>query len=167
MRGLLKFRNPKERDCATVAERCRVLPPLPSPRFALPCVARLRGNTGWRNSKEGPRNLSDVTRNSTRRCVLRMSDSSVYRRDWRQCSSSAVRVVTTEKSASAIRCIELVTKWIIAAEEYEMSAGKKLMKCHYSEIATVISNCKYRLTIYPINRAEESKIHSLFDALPA
>jgi hypothetical protein len=43
MRELLKFRNLKERDCATVAERCRVLPPLPSPLFA-PLVARLRGN---------------------------------------------------------------------------------------------------------------------------
>jgi hypothetical protein len=80
MRELLKSRNFKERDCATVAESCRVLPPLPSPLFA-PRVARLHGNTGWRNSKEGPHNLSDVTRKSTRRCILRMSDSSVHRRD--------------------------------------------------------------------------------------
>jgi hypothetical protein len=43
MRELLKFRNLKERDCATVAERCCVLPPLPSPLFALR-VAGLRGN---------------------------------------------------------------------------------------------------------------------------
>jgi hypothetical protein len=43
MRELLKFRNLKECDCATVAERCRVLPPLPSPLFA-PRVAGLRGN---------------------------------------------------------------------------------------------------------------------------
>jgi hypothetical protein len=27
MRELLKFRNIKERDCVTVVERCRVLPP--------------------------------------------------------------------------------------------------------------------------------------------
>jgi hypothetical protein len=80
MRGVITFRNLKERDCATVAERCRAMPPLPSPLFASR-VARLRGDTGWRNSKEGPRNLSDVTRNSTRRRVLRMSDSSVDRRD--------------------------------------------------------------------------------------
>jgi hypothetical protein len=40
---LLKFRNLKERDCATVAERCCVLPPLPSPLFA-PRVAGLRDN---------------------------------------------------------------------------------------------------------------------------
>jgi hypothetical protein len=77
---LLKFRNLMDCDCATVAERCRALPPLPAPLFAQR-VARLRDNTGWRNSKEGPRNLSDVTRNSTWRCVLRMSDSSVYRGD--------------------------------------------------------------------------------------
>jgi hypothetical protein len=43
MREVMKFRNLKERDCATVAERRRILPPLPSPLFALR-VARLRGN---------------------------------------------------------------------------------------------------------------------------
>jgi hypothetical protein len=94
---LMKFRNLMERDCATVAERCRVLPPLPSPRFALLCVARLRSNTWWRNSKVGPHNLSDVTRNSTQRCALRMSDSSVYRRDWRQSSCSKVWAVNKVK----------------------------------------------------------------------
>jgi hypothetical protein len=66
MRELLKFRNLKKRDCATVVERCRVLPPLPSPLFA-PRVAELRESAGSRNRKEGPRDLSDVTRNSTRR----------------------------------------------------------------------------------------------------
>jgi hypothetical protein len=35
MQELLKFRNLEERDCATVAECYRVLPPLPSPRFVL------------------------------------------------------------------------------------------------------------------------------------
>jgi hypothetical protein len=40
---LLKFRNLKESDCATVAEGCRALPPLPSPLFASR-VAGLRGN---------------------------------------------------------------------------------------------------------------------------
>jgi hypothetical protein len=50
MRELLKFRNLKERDCATVAERYRVLPPLPSPRFAplrvlLGCAVTLDGAT--------------------------------------------------------------------------------------------------------------------------
>jgi hypothetical protein len=43
MRELLKFRNLKELDCATVAENCRVMPQLPSPLFA-PHVARLRRN---------------------------------------------------------------------------------------------------------------------------
>jgi hypothetical protein len=43
MRELMKFRNLKERDCATIAEHCRVLPPLPSPLFA-PRVAKLRDN---------------------------------------------------------------------------------------------------------------------------
>jgi hypothetical protein len=43
MRELIKFRNLKEHDCATVAERCRILPPLPSPLFA-PRVAGLLGN---------------------------------------------------------------------------------------------------------------------------
>jgi hypothetical protein len=62
MRGLLKSRNLKERDCATVAERYRILPPLSSPRFALPSVARLRGNTGWRNSKD---HVTSVTSRAT------------------------------------------------------------------------------------------------------
>jgi hypothetical protein len=44
MREVIKIRNLKERDCTTVAERCRVVPPLPSPVFA-PRGARLRGNT--------------------------------------------------------------------------------------------------------------------------
>jgi hypothetical protein len=42
MREVIKFRNLKERDCTTDAERYRVLPPHPSPLFA-PRVARLRG----------------------------------------------------------------------------------------------------------------------------
>jgi hypothetical protein len=50
MRKLLKFRNLNERDCATVAERCRVLPPLPSPSIAphhelLGCAVTLDGAT--------------------------------------------------------------------------------------------------------------------------
>jgi hypothetical protein len=43
MQELLKFRNLKECDCTTVAERCHVLPLLPSPLFALR-VARLHSN---------------------------------------------------------------------------------------------------------------------------
>jgi hypothetical protein len=35
MREVIKFRNIKERDCATVAERCRVLRPLPLFRVLL------------------------------------------------------------------------------------------------------------------------------------
>jgi hypothetical protein len=34
MREVITFRNFKERDCVTVAERYRVLPPLHFPRFA-------------------------------------------------------------------------------------------------------------------------------------
>jgi hypothetical protein len=90
MRELLKLRNLTERDCATVVERCRVLPPLSSPPFA-PHRALLgyAVNTGSRNNKEKPRDIRDVTRNNTQRCVLRMSDSSFYRRDWRQFSEFA------------------------------------------------------------------------------
>jgi hypothetical protein len=82
MRELIKFRNLEELDCATVVERCRVLPHLPSPRFAShPVLLGYAVATGSRNSKDGPRNLRDVTRNNTQRCVLRMSDSSVYKRE--------------------------------------------------------------------------------------
>jgi hypothetical protein len=66
MRELLKYRNLKERDCAIVVERCRVLPPL----FPLSSLRVLLGyavTIESRNSKEGPRDLSDVTRKSTQR----------------------------------------------------------------------------------------------------
>jgi hypothetical protein len=43
MREVIKFRNLRERDCTTIAERYRVLPPRPSPLFP-PRVARLLGN---------------------------------------------------------------------------------------------------------------------------
>jgi hypothetical protein len=74
---VIKFRNLKERDCATVAEFCRVLPPLHSFRVLLGYAII----TWSRNSKEGQSDLSDVTRNNTQRCVLRVSDSRVDRRD--------------------------------------------------------------------------------------
>jgi hypothetical protein len=77
MRKVIELRNLKERDCTTVAERCRVLPPHTSLRVLLGYAAI----TWPRNSEEELRDLSDVTLNSTRRCVLRMSDSGVYRRD--------------------------------------------------------------------------------------
>jgi hypothetical protein len=77
MREVITFRNLKERDCATVAERYCVLPPLPSFRVLLGYAVI----TWLRNSKEGQSDLSDVTRNSTRRCVLRVLDSSVDSRD--------------------------------------------------------------------------------------
>jgi hypothetical protein len=77
MRELIKIRNLMECDCATVAEDCRILPPLPSLRVLLGYAVI----TWSRNSKEGQRDLSDVTCNNTQRCVLRMSDSSVDRID--------------------------------------------------------------------------------------
>jgi hypothetical protein len=40
-----------------------------------------------------------------------------------------------------------------AAEEHKRSAGEELTQYDYSKIETVISNCKFRLTVYPINRA--------------
>jgi hypothetical protein len=63
-------------------EHCRVLPPLPSPLFALHhALLGYAVNTGLRNSKEGPYDLCDVTRNNTQCRVLHMSDSSIYKRD--------------------------------------------------------------------------------------
>jgi hypothetical protein len=59
MREVITFRNFKECDCTTVAERCRVLPPLPSPRFAsLHVLLCYVVTIGSRNSKEGRRNIS-------------------------------------------------------------------------------------------------------------
>jgi hypothetical protein len=63
---------------------CGALPRLWLPSLPLSSLRVLLGyavTAQSRSSMEGPRDLSDVTRNSTRRCVLRMSDSSFYRRD--------------------------------------------------------------------------------------
>jgi hypothetical protein len=68
---VIKIRNLKERDCTTVAERCCVLPPLPSPRFASLRVLLGYAVITWsRNSKEGRRDLSDVTRNNRSRVTF-------------------------------------------------------------------------------------------------
>jgi hypothetical protein len=80
MRELLKFRNLKERDCATVAEGCRTLPP-PLLIASLRVLLGYAVTAGSRNSREGPRDFSYVRRNSTQRCVLGMSGSSVHKRD--------------------------------------------------------------------------------------
>jgi hypothetical protein len=40
-----------------------------------------------------------------------------------------------------------------STKEYKESAGEELTQCDYNEIESVIMNCKFRLTIYPINRA--------------
>jgi hypothetical protein len=59
MREVITFRNFKERDCATVPERYRVLPPLPFPRFAWLRVLLGYAVITWlHNSKEGRRDLS-------------------------------------------------------------------------------------------------------------
>jgi hypothetical protein len=78
--GWMTFRNLAERDCATVAERRRVLPLHPSPIFA-PVLLGYAVTIGSRNSKEGQTDLRDVTRNNTQSYVLRVLDSSVDRRD--------------------------------------------------------------------------------------
>jgi hypothetical protein len=97
MRDLVKFRNLKEREGVTVVSDVFSYPRFASHRTLLGYAV----NTGLGNSKGGPRDLRDVTRNSTQRYVLRMSDSSVYKRDRTKCST--VRVVKIEKSASAVR----------------------------------------------------------------
>jgi hypothetical protein len=66
MRELLKNSETPKRDCATVVSDV-----FPYPRFA-PHRALLgyAVNTGLRNSKEGQRDLRDITSNNTQRCVL-------------------------------------------------------------------------------------------------
>jgi hypothetical protein len=71
MREVMKFRTLKERDCATVAERYRILRPLPFPRFA--SLRVLLGNAmsiGSRNGKEGRRDLSRHATIAAARCFL-------------------------------------------------------------------------------------------------
>jgi hypothetical protein len=119
MRKLLKFRKLKERDCATVAERCRALPPLPSlPLSLLRVLLSYAVTVGSRNSREGPRDLSDVTRSNTQRCVLRRSDFSVYRRDWRQCSSSRVPVVFMR--------VHVSSQWVIGVSWEDCFCEEKI-----------------------------------------
>jgi hypothetical protein len=60
----------------------RILPLPPSPIFA-PVLLGYAVTIGPRNSKEGQTDLRDITRNNTQSCVLRLSDSSVPRRDRR------------------------------------------------------------------------------------
>jgi hypothetical protein len=68
---MLKRRNLEERDCATVVECCHALPPLPSPRFALHhALLGYMVNTGSHSSKEGSRDLRNITCNNTQRCIL-------------------------------------------------------------------------------------------------
>jgi hypothetical protein len=136
MRELLKFRNLKEHYRATVAECCRTLPPLPSPRFTphralLGCAVTLDGAT------EGPRDLSDVTCNNTQRYVLRMSDSSVHKRDWRQCSSSRVPVVFMRVQVR-VRNEEFTTssQWVIGVSWEDCFCDKNIY-VEYSECETV------------------------------
>jgi hypothetical protein len=63
MRELLKFRNLKERDCATVVSDV-----FPYSRFAPHrTLLGYAVNTGLRNSKEGPRDVRDVMRNNAQR----------------------------------------------------------------------------------------------------
>jgi hypothetical protein len=41
----------------------------------------------------------------------------------------------------------------VTTEEYKRSTAEELTQCDYSKIEAVISNCKFRVTIYPTNRA--------------
>jgi hypothetical protein len=135
MQELLKFRNLEERDCATVVERYRILPPLPSPNF--PTHHALLGyavNTGSRDSKEGPRDLRDVTHNNTQRCVLRVSDSSIYRRDWWQFSWGVVRVAVAVVGVQ-VRISVHIIKFAVSSEvtswlEVRVSDWKTFFVCY-------------------------------------
>jgi hypothetical protein len=135
MRELLKFRNLKKHNCTTVASDV-----FPYHRFA-PHRALLgyAVTTGLRNSKEGSRDFRDVMRNNTQRCVLRMSDSSVYKRNWRQ--YEAVQWVTTvtgqsdnwEVSRSSPEVVSdkkchKIVKWIIVARQSKGQINKALNK---------------------------------------
>jgi hypothetical protein len=77
MQELLKSRNLKKRNCATVVSDVFPYPRFTPHRMLLGYAI----TTGLHNSKEGPRDLRDVMCNNTQCCVLRMSDSSVYKRD--------------------------------------------------------------------------------------
>jgi hypothetical protein len=81
MRELLKFRNLETRMRYNSGALSRLASPPFIPLAPHRVLLGYAVTTGSRNSKEGPRDLRNVTRNNTQRCVLRMSDSSVYKRD--------------------------------------------------------------------------------------
>jgi hypothetical protein len=148
-RELLKFRNLKTRDCEIVVSDV-----LPYPRFAphrtLLGLLGYAVNIGLRNSKEELRDLRDVTRNNTQRCVLRTSDSSVYRRDWRQCSAVRVSIKLEEKCSQWLSDAARSTQarqriGIRSTLENKRFAGEELTQCVYSNIESTVSNCKFRL----------------------
>jgi hypothetical protein len=72
MRELLKFRNLKERDCATVAERCRALPPS-LPLSSLRVLLGYAVTAGLRNSRE------DHVTSATSRATVHNAAFSAYR----------------------------------------------------------------------------------------
>jgi hypothetical protein len=50
---------------------------------------------------------------------------------------------------------------IRSTKENKRSAGEELTQADYSKIESVVINCKFRLTIYPINRDIKSRTHEL------
>jgi hypothetical protein len=117
VRELLKRRNLETR-LRNNSKRYSVLP---SPRFSSPRFTPHHAflgdavNDGSRNSKEGSRDLRDVTCNSTQSRVSRMSDSRVYRRDWRQFSSVRVWVPVRNREFTLVRSESY--KWSEVEEE--------------------------------------------------
>jgi hypothetical protein len=135
MRELFKCRNLEMRLCNS-SKRC-----FPSPRFA-PHHALLGDPvySGSCNSKEESYDLRDITCNSTQHRVSHMSDSRVYRRDWRQFSSVQVRVLSQGTHVSCNREFEAdcngefatssqqLSKWVLS----QLSAGvvKRWLTCN-------------------------------------
>jgi hypothetical protein len=87
MREVMNFRTLKERDCATVTVRYRVLPPFPSLCLLLGYAVTVMKDDETSVSRHttiaAARRFSvrSALTNSTQCCVLRVLDSSVDRRD--------------------------------------------------------------------------------------
>jgi hypothetical protein len=107
MQELIKIRNLKERDCATVAERCRVLPPLSSLRVLLGYAV----TTGSRNKRK------DHVTSVTSRATIHNAAFSACQIPVliRETEASAVQLLV--RSSSVRSSTQLVTSELVTRQE--------------------------------------------------
>jgi hypothetical protein len=136
MQELIKFRNFKEWDCATVVEHYRVLPPLPSPRFAPHYVllgyAVTTGCATVRKDHVTSVTCATVHNAAFSACqtpaFIRENEGSAeqYRTEWQHRVNS--RVNWEVSWSSSVRSSYKFVKWIIVARPRKGQINKALNK---------------------------------------